>query len=144
MKILIGSDHAGLNLKAALISHLSDAGHDVTDAGPNSTDSCDYSQYALQVARAVADGDYERGILVCGTGLGMSMAANRVKGIRAALCTNEFLARMSRAHNNANILCLGERNLGQGLALSICDTWMETDFEGGRHQRRIDIFDQVG
>ena len=144
MKILIGSDHAGLNLKAAVISHLKDQGHDVTDAGPDSADSCDYSEYALQVARAVANGEYERGVLVCGTGMGMSMAANRVKGIRAALCTNEFLARMSRAHNNANVLCLGERNLGQGLALSICDVWMNTEFEGGRHQRRIDIFDQVG
>lgn len=144
MKIIIGSDHAGLNLKAALISHLTDQGHDVTDAGPHSAESCDYSNYALQVAHAVADGGYERGILVCGTGMGMSMAANRVNGARAALCTNEFLARMSRAHNNANVLCLGERNLGQGLALSICDAWMNTDFEGGRHQRRIDIFDKAG
>ena len=143
MKIIIGSDHAGLALKAALKTVLEDVGHSVEDAGPETTESTDYSRYALQVARAVASKEFDRGILICGTGLGMSMAANRIRGVRAALCHNEFMARMSRAHNDANVLCLGERVIGLGLALSILDAWIGTDFEGGRHQRRLDIFDQV-
>lgn len=143
MKVIIGSDHAGWNLKERFKSHLNPAIYAVTDAGPERPESCDYSVYALQVARAVADGIYERGILICGTGLGMSMAANRVKSVRAALCFNEFMARMSRAHNNANILCLGERVIGVDLALAILDAWMETEFEAGRHQRRIDVFDRA-
>ncbi|MBU2552089.1 MAG: ribose 5-phosphate isomerase B [Proteobacteria bacterium] len=143
MKFIIGSDHAGLALKAALKAALEDMGHSVEDAGPETTESTDYSRYALQVARAVSSGTYERGILICGTGLGMSMAANRVRGVRAALCHNEYMARMSRAHNDANVLCLGERVIGLGLALSILEAWVGTEFEGGRHQRRLDIFDQV-
>jgi len=143
MKIVVGSDHAGWEHKEAIKKHLLEAGHDVTDAGPGQGESCDYSANALKVARAVAGGEAERGILICGTGLGMSMAANRVKGVRAALCTDEYMARMSRAHNNATILCLGQRVIGVGLALSILDAWMATDFEGGRHQRRVDIFDQA-
>ncbi|MDY6852051.1 MAG: ribose 5-phosphate isomerase B, partial [Thermodesulfobacteriota bacterium] len=131
MRILIGSDHAGWNLKAAVKAHLSSTGHQVSDAGPEKAESCDYSEYALKVAEAVAAQECERGILICGTGLGMSMAANRVKGVRAALCSNEYMARMSRAHNDSNILCLGERVTGEGLALSILDAWTGTGFEGG-------------
>ncbi len=143
MSIVIGSDHAGWNLKNAIKEHLEAAGYEVTDVGPDAAESCDYSENALKVARFVADGDYSKGILICGTGLGMSMAANRVHGVRAALCWTEYLARMSRAHNNANVLCLGEWVTGVGLALSILDVWLQTEFEGGRHQRRIDIFDRA-
>ncbi len=143
MKIVLGSDHAGWILKEKFKERLVELGYECVDAGPEKALSCDYSEYALKVARAVAAGEFERGVLICGTGLGMSMAANRVKGARAALCCNEFHARMSRAHNNANILCLGERVTGQGLALSILETWLATEFEGGRHQRRVEIFDQA-
>ncbi|MBW2322607.1 MAG: ribose 5-phosphate isomerase B [Deltaproteobacteria bacterium] len=115
----------------------------IEDAGPEEAKSCDYPDYGLKVARAVAEGSYEQGILICGTGLGMSMVANRIKGVRAALCQNEFQGRMARAHNNANVLVLGERVLGSDLALSILDAYLETNFEGERHQRRIDLFDQV-
>ncbi|MEW6265519.1 MAG: ribose 5-phosphate isomerase B [Thermodesulfobacteriota bacterium] len=138
MKAILGSDHAGFELKAAVKAHLEKRGLAVTDAGTHSTERCDFPVYALKVARAVAAGEFERGILICGTGLGMSMAANRVPGARAALCTTEYQARMSRAHNNANLLCLGQRVIGQGLALAILDVWLETPFEGGRYQQRLD------
>jgi len=144
MKIALGSDHAGWRLKETVKGHLAAKGLTIKDFGPERAESCDYAEYALKVAVAVAAGEFERGILICGTGLGMSMAANRIKGVRAALCYNEYLARMSRAHNNANVLCLGERVIGEGLALSILDVWLAVDFEGGRHQRRVDIFDQAG
>ncbi|MFH1135937.1 MAG: ribose 5-phosphate isomerase B [Pseudomonadota bacterium] len=143
MKIVIGSDHAGFFLKENIKNHLEKKGLEVTDLGPEEALGCDYSVKALEAGRAVVQGRAERGILICGTGLGMSMAANRIKGVRAALCTNEYLAKMSRAHNNANILALGERVIGPGLALAIVDAWLETEFEGGRHQRRIDIFDEA-
>ena len=144
MTIIIASDHAGWSLKELLLEHLRVQKREVFDLGPEKPESCDYSDYALRTARAVAAGEYEKGILICGTGLGMSMAANRVNGIRAALCYNEYAARMSRAHNDANILCLGERVIGPGLALAVLDAWLETSFEGGRHQRRLDIFDRIG
>ena len=143
MKVVIASDHAGLNLKTVVRNHLSDQAVEVTDLGPETPESVDYSSYALTLARSVAGHEYDLGILICGTGLGMSMAANRVSGVRAALCLNEYMARMARAHNNANVLCLGERVIGQGLALAIVDAWLTTEFEGGRHQRRIDIFDRI-
>lgn len=143
MKIITGSDHGGYNLKRIINEHMAAKGHQVMNAGTDTGDSCDYSHYALIVARSVAAGEYDRGILVCGTGLGMSMAANRIGGIRAALCLNEYMARMARAHNNANILCLGERTTGDQLALSIVDAWLEAEFEGGRHERRINLFDRV-
>ncbi|MEE9557368.1 MAG: ribose 5-phosphate isomerase B [Candidatus Adiutricales bacterium] len=143
MKVIVGSDHAGFNFKKMILSHLAKNGHQVLDAGPEDTTSCDYPHYAFKVARAVAGSEYDRGVLICGTGLGMSYAANRVKGIRAALCMNEYQARMSRAHNDANILVLGERVIGPDLALSILETWLEVEFESGRHQRRIELFDQV-
>jgi ribose 5-phosphate isomerase B len=143
MKVVIASDHAGWNLKTAIKTHLTAQTVEVADLGPETSQSVDYSSFALSLARAVAGGEYEWGILICGTGLGMSMAANRIKGVRGALCFNEYMARMARAHNNANVLCLGERVIGQGLALAIVDAWLATDFEGGRHQRRLDIFDQV-
>ncbi|MGE4298669.1 MAG: ribose 5-phosphate isomerase B [Desulfovibrionaceae bacterium] len=138
--IIIGSDHAGFALKETVKAHLLAAGHTVTDLGPETATSCDYPVFAHKVCERVLK-ESALGILVCGTGIGMSMAANRVAGIRAALCTNEYLARMTRLHNNANVLCLGERVVGPGLAASIADVFMATDFEGGRHQRRIDLFD---
>ena len=144
--VYIGSDHAGLELKAALVKRLSEKGHDVHDLGPATTESCDYPVYAKGVCgKVLADagnatpGDEPAsfGILVCGTGIGMSMTANHIPGIRAALCGCEFQARATRQHNNANVLCLGERVTGQGVALDIAELFLNTAFEGGRHLRRI-------
>ncbi|WP_300156151.1 ribose 5-phosphate isomerase B [Solidesulfovibrio sp.] len=142
--IFLGSDHAGLTLKAALCAHLAAAGHDVADLGPTEAKSVDYPDFAKLVCNKVLDTPDSVGILVCGTGIGMSMAANRVPGIRAALCVNEYLARMTRLHNDANVLCLGERVIGTGLAVSIADVFLETAFEGGRHQRRVDLIESCG
>lgn len=138
MKIAIGSDHGGLGLKETIKPFLIEQGHEVVDFGTDTVDSCDYSIYGERVGEAVSFGDCERGIAICGTGLGISMAVNKVPGIRAALCTNEFMAEMSREHNNANVLVLGARVLGEGLAMRIVKIWLETAFAGGRHQRRID------
>ncbi len=138
MQIAIASDHAGLELRRVIADHLAQAGHTVTDHGPDSGDSVDYPDYAEKVARAVADDASDLGILVCGSGVGMSIAANKVQGVRAALCANAYLGEMARAHNNANVLCLGERITGVGLALTIVDAFVSTKFEGGRHSRRVD------
>ena len=138
MKIVIGSDHGGTHLKEALKQHLAERGIEVTDAGTYTEESCDYPDIALKVCREITEGKSERGILVCGTGIGMSMAANKVKGIRAALCGDVFSAAMSREHNDANVICLGERVLGPGLAVRILDAWLDTEFAGGRHARRVD------
>lgn len=137
MKIIIGSDHGGIHLKEVLKQHLTERGIEVHDAGTYTEESCDYPDIALQVCRAVTAGDGDRGVLVCGTGIGMSMAANKVKGIRAALCGDVFSAIMSREHNDANVICLGERVLGPGLAVCILDAWLDTEFAGGRHARRV-------
>jgi ribose 5-phosphate isomerase B len=138
MKIAIGSDHGGLALKEAIKPFLIEQGHEVVDFGTGTTDSCDYPIYGQRVGEAVSFGDCDRGIAICGTGLGISMAVNKVPGIRGALCTNEFMAEMSREHNDANVLVLGARVLGEGLALRIVKIWLETEFGGERHQRRID------
>ena len=140
MKVAIGCDHGGLDLKDTVKSVLIELGHEIDDQGCNSSESVDYPNFANVVSSLVKDGKCERGILICGTGIGMSMAANRITGIRAALCHEMFSARMSREHNDANILCLGARVIGQGLAAEIVRTWMTTDFAGGRHQRRIEMF----
>ena len=145
--ILLASDHGGFALKTALIQALRKIDCVAEDLGPDCTDSCDYPAYAEKlVLRLLAAGEEGQngmvlGILICGTGLGMSMAANRHPGIRAAVCTNEFMARKARAHNNANVLCLGERVLGQGLALDIVRAFLAAPFEGGRHLRRIGQFE---
>jgi ribose 5-phosphate isomerase B len=139
--VIIGSDHAGVDLKAALYAHMAAAGHTIVDLGPNDKTSVDYPDFAKAVCRKVLDTDGAAGILICGTGIGMSIAANRIPGIRAALCLNEYLARMTRLHNDANVLCLGERVVGQGLAASIVDVFLGTAFEGGRHQRRVDLIE---
>jgi ribose 5-phosphate isomerase B len=138
MDYIIGSDHGGVQLKAVLREWLQTHGYPVTDAGTHSEDNCDYPDIALLVARSVAAGEFDRGILICGTGIGVSIAANKVRGIRAALCGDPFSARMSRMHNNANILALGQRVIGVGLALEILETWVSTEFEtGGRHETRV-------
>ena len=136
--IIIGSDHGGYNLNQAVIEHLNKKGLDVLDLGCYTSDSCDYPVIAKAVAEKVLE-DSSKGILICGTGVGVSIAANRYDGIRASHCTDTFTARMTRMHNDSNILCLGERITGVGLALDIVDTWLNTSFEGGRHQKRIDM-----
>lgn len=140
--IVIGSDHGGYNLKQVCIKALEEWGYPVQDEGPDCLDSCDYPLFAAKVATEVKTDDDKLGVLICGTGQGMTMTANRM-GVRAALCTNEFLARMAREHNDARILCLGERVTGQGLALEILKAFLETGFGGERHQRRIDLIDTV-
>ena len=139
MKIGIGNDHSALELKAESIGFLKEKGHEVIDYGTNSTESCDYPVYGEKVARAVASGEVEQGILICGTGLGISLAANKVRGIRAAVCSEPYTARMARQHNNCNVLAFGARVVGAELAKMIVDTWLSTEFEGGRHQRRVDM-----
>lgn len=138
MKIALGSDHGGFNLKEAIKQWLEEKGYRFEDYGTHSTESCDYPDLALEVARAVASGECTQGILVCGTGIGVSIVANKVPGIRAALCHDTFSAKASREHNNANILTLGERVVGRGLALDIVEAWLGASFSGGRHQRRVD------
>ena len=140
-KLVIGSDHGGLKLKKTVIEHLEQRGIKVEDVGTYTEDSCHYPVFAKKVAQAVADKKYELGILICGTGIGVSIAANKVRGIRAALCSDTYSAKMTRKHNNSNVLCLGERVLGSGLALDIVDTWLDTEFEGGRHQIRIEMLE---
>lgn len=137
MKIALGSDHAGFQLKNEIISHLKEKGYDLKDFGTYGTDSCDYPDYAVVVAKEVAAKNYDFGILVCGTGIGISIAANKVKGIRAALCGDTFSAHSCREHNDANILALGQRVVGTGLALDIVDTFLKAQFLGGRHQNRV-------
>ena len=140
MKIALGSDHGGFALKREIADWLRETGHEVVDMGTDSPDSVDYPDYADRVCRSVLAGESERGILICGTGIGMSMVANRHRGIRAALCHDAFTARMSREVKDANVLCLGGRVLGPALALDIVAVWLATAFEGGRHQRRINLF----
>ncbi len=141
MKIIIGSDHGGFRLKDIVKKYLEGADVVVEDVGCYSTESCDYPVYGKEVARRVVKGE-GRGILICGSGIGMSMVANKIQGVRAALPGNEYMAKMSRKHNDANILVLGERVLGEDLALSLVEAWLNTDFEGGRHQRRIDLIEE--
>jgi ribose 5-phosphate isomerase B len=138
MKVIIASDHAGLELRRELVKALQELRIEVDDVGPTSAESVDYPDYARLVSQAVVEGRATRGVLVCGTGLGMAITANKHAGIRAALCTDEFVARMARAHNDANVLCLGQRVVGAGLARSILEAFLNTPFEGGRHQRRLD------
>lgn len=143
MKIAIGSDHGGLELKETIKSFLSENGYEFKDFGPNSNASCDYPDYALPVAESVVAKEFELGILICGTGIGIGIAANKVPGARAALCSDTFSAHATREHNNANILTLGQRVVGQGLALDIVKTFLTTEFEGDRHQTRIDKISQI-
>lgn len=136
MKIAIGCDHAGVDLKHALLDSVLKE-HEVIDMGTDSKESVDYPDIAKPVAHAVASGEVERGILICGTGIGMAMAAGKVKGIRAARCSEPYSAEMSRRHNDANVLCFGARVVGSGLAAAIVEKWLATSFDGGRHARRV-------
>jgi ribose 5-phosphate isomerase B len=137
MRIAIGNDHRGLELKKEIIQPLAESGHSYEDFGSHTTDSVDYPDYAREVAEAVARGDFDYGILICDTGIGMSIAANKVKGIRAALCHDGFSASRARQHNDANILCLGTSGTPETVA-EIVETFLSAEFEGGRHQRRLD------
>ena len=142
-KIVIGSDHAGYNLKLKVKAHLEARGIEVLDVGTDRPESCNYTVFAHAVCEAVTSGTAPLGILVCGTGIGMSMAANKHPGIRAACCENTFSARMTRMHNDANVLCLGERVVGFGLACDMADLFIDTPFEGGRHQARVDDINKL-
>ena len=137
MRLHFGGDHAGVGLKAEMIALARELGHEVTDHGTTSTDSVDYPDYAHTVARAVLADAESRGVLICGTGIGVSMAANRHAGIRAAVCHDVFSARATRAHNDANVLCMGARVVGPGLAGAILEAFLAGAFEGGRHERRV-------
>jgi ribose 5-phosphate isomerase B len=139
VKIAIGCDHGGFDLKNLIVSYLQDEGLEVADFGTFSEESVDYPDFSNKVCQCVRTAECERGILICGTGIGMSIAANRYRDIRAALCHEAFTARMSREHNNANILCLGARVIGTEVALDIVRVWINTDFAGVRHQRRLDL-----
>lgn len=141
--VAVASDHAGRGLKDVLVAHLREQGREIADLGAHSGDSVDYPQYARPLALGVANGTYALGVLVCGSGTGMAIAANKIDGVRAANCTDEWLARQARAHNDANVLCLGERVVGPGLAQAIVDAFLGTEFEGGRHQRRIDLIHEL-
>lgn len=138
MKIAIACDHGGLNLKNAVMNHLKNAGYEVLDFGTNTFDSCDYPDYAVRAAEAVASGECERGIVVCSTGIGVSIVANKVPGIRCAHCHDTYCAEFTRLHNNSNMLALGEKVVGVGYALKIVDIFLNTKFEGGRHARRVE------
>jgi ribose 5-phosphate isomerase B len=137
MKLVLACDHGGYELKEIIKEHLINKGYSIMDIGTHSIESVDYPDYGKGAAEAVASKEVDRGIVICGTGIGISMAANKVKGIRCALCTDTYMARMSRLHNNSNMLALGNRVIGSGLALDIVDVWLETDFEGGRHEKRV-------
>lgn len=138
MRVALGSDHRGFDVKRRILSVLQQLGHEPVDLGPNSSDSVDYPDFAFLVAQAVSEGKAERGILICGTGIGMCIAANKVKGVRAAPCHDSITAEMSRRHNDANVLCLSADLLGEELIDRMVRIWLETEFEAGRHARRVD------
>lgn len=140
-KVAVGCDHAALEMKQLVIEALEARGLQVDDVGTHSADSCDYPVYGKAVARKVANGEADRGILVCGSGIGMSMAANKVAGARAVVCTEPYSAYLSRLHNNSNVLCFGARLVGRDMAMEILRTWLDTKFEGGRHERRVGLID---
>lgn len=143
-KILsIGCDHAAYNLKQKLIPYLQEKGWEIIDVGTDSPESCDYPVFANRVCENIQNGVCDLGILICGTGIGMSMAANKHRGIRAAVCSDTFSARATRLHNNANVLCFGERVVGYGLACELLDAFLDTAFEGGKHQKRIDLLTEI-
>jgi ribose 5-phosphate isomerase B len=137
MKIALGADHGGFQLKEQVKEHLIAKGYEILDLGCNSPDSVDYPEYGRAVGEAVVEKKADCGIAICGTGIGISIAANKVKGVRAALCTNTTMARLTREHNNANVLAMGARIVGDVLALEMVDTFLNTEFEGGRHEKRI-------
>lgn len=141
--IVIASDHAGYQLKREIIEHLKSNNIEFIEKGCMNGESCDYPLVAKEACTVITSGQADKGILVCGTGIGISMAANKVKGIRAALCTDTYMARYTRLHNDANVLCMGGRVIGPGAACELVDTFLSTEFEGGRHQRRVDEITQI-
>ncbi len=143
MNIAVACDHGGLNLKREIVKYLTENGHKVIDFGTDTFDSCDYPDFALPAAEAVAQGKCERGIIVCSTGIGVSIVANKVPGVRCAHCHDTYCAEFTRRHNDANVLALGEKVVGVGYALKIVETFLSTQFEGGRHQRRVDKIAQI-
>ena len=142
-KIALASDHGGFDLKESVIAHLLNTGWEVDDLGPHSGDSVDYPDYGIKLAEAVAEKRVQRGIVICGTGIGMSIVVNRYPGIRGTLCSDVFTAKLCREHNDSNILIMGGRVIEKGLAAEIVNTWLNTPFEGGRHQRRLDKINQI-
>lgn len=139
MKIAVGSDHAGYELKDHLMAHLEERGIECVNLAGFKPDRCDYPVAGETVAKAVASGEYDKGLIICGSGVGISISANKVPGIRAVVCSEPYSAKMSRAHNDANILAMGERVVGKELAVMILDAWLDTEFEGGRHAARVDM-----
>lgn len=142
-KIIVGADHGGVELKDLVKTHLEKKGYEVVDVGTYTSDSCDYPVYAHRLCKKIQEGEAPIGILVCGTGIGMSMAANKHKGIRAACCSDTFSARLTRLHNDANVLCFGARVVGAGLALDLVDSFVEAEFEGDRHVRRVSMLEKI-
>lgn len=143
MKIAIASDHTGIELKTEIIKYLKELGHIVYDFGTNTKESIDYPIYGKKVAESVAKGEYESGVLICGTGIGISLAANKVKGIRAAVCSEPYSAKLSKQHNNSNIIAFGARVVGVDLAKMIVKEWIEAEFEGGRHAKRVELIIKI-
>ena len=143
MRVAIGADHAGYQLKVAVAKHLIDAGHEIDDLGTHSEETVDYPRYCAAVGRAVVSGDADAGIVIGGSGQGEAIAANKVRGVRAALCLDEYTARFARLHNDANVLSLGGRILGETFALAVVDVFLQTEFEGGRHVRRVEQIAEI-
>ena len=143
MKIAIASDHTGVELKSEIIKYLNELGHTIDDFGTNGKESIDYPIYGKKVADEVAKGKYDGGVLICGTGIGISLAANKVKGIRAAVCSEPYSAKLSKQHNNSNIIAFGARVVGLDLAKMIVKEWVEAKFEGGRHAKRVDLISKI-
>ena len=143
MRIAIGNDHTAVDLKNTIVDYLVELGYDVINLGTDSRESCDYPVYGEKVGRAVADGQADLGIAICGTGVGISLAANKVKGVRACVCSEPYTAKLSRMHNNSNVLAFGARVVGDELAKMIVKEWLDAEFEGGRHQRRVDMLMEI-
>ena len=142
-KIILGADHGGYELKNIVKAHLLSLGYEVTDVGTDSAQSCDYPVFASRLCKKIQSGDAELGILVCGTGIGMSMAANKHRGIRAACCSDTFSARLTRLHNDANVLCIGARVVGAGLAIDLVEAFINAEFEGDRHIKRLSLIEDI-
>ena len=143
MKIAIGNDHAATDLKFVIVDYLKELGHEVVNFGTDGNESCNYPEFGEKVGRAVVAGEADCGILICGTGVGISIAANKVKGVRAAVCSDTATARLVKEHNNANIIAFGARIVGTELAKMIVDAWLGAEYEGGRHQRRVDLISEI-
>ncbi|MFB1049875.1 ribose 5-phosphate isomerase B [Paraliobacillus sp. JSM ZJ581] len=143
MKIAIGSDHVGFELKPIIIEYIKGLGHDIEDLGTYSNERTDYPKFSKKVAEEVASGNFDRGILICGTGVGISIAANKVEGIRAVVCSEPYSAKLSKEHNNTNVLAFGSRVVGSELAKMIVKSWLDTEFEGGRHEKRVQMIEEI-